>query len=347
MLVPATAVAVTPVSTFTEGTAAVPFSLLTPISTDLTTGPAGDQALSLTTDGSRQTDTAAAYSASLDLGRAGVDKEFLSISWNAHKIRGADIQISYSVNGGAWLPAVGGQGADLPSGTHGKTIAYRVAFVCADPTLSPVLYDISIEFGRWTGGPSHHPGDGSGTSHHGRSGQRHASGAYTYPGGGSGSGAPSSGAGGPGGGSGSGAGGSGTGGSGSGSLVAGASSSVAPLQTSGSADAAALPGPPSTSAQGPAQTVSGVPTVGAAQVAGTPLKEVSQPGSVGDATAARGTAADKTPFSFPIAMVVAVATVLAVFLLGPWPLVAHQMRCITGYDQRRARYRGPFRRLSN
>ena len=142
---PAPAAAANPVLTFFEGTLDAPFSLEQPLDPALTVGDGLDQQLRLVTP--LESDlpvTAAASSQALDFRRPTLEKEFLSLSWDAIKPHGTNLFISYSVDGAAWLPAVGGGGFDMPRGTHGRTIAYTVSMMSGDATVSPAVDYIVI-----------------------------------------------------------------------------------------------------------------------------------------------------------------------------------------------------------
>ena len=89
--------------------------------------------------------------------------------------------MSYSVNDRAWLPAVGEGGFEIPDGTHGKTIAFRVWMTTSDVAATPRFDDITVEWTRWKGKPTKPSGDGSGVSHRPDAGTDNGSGVYTYP----------------------------------------------------------------------------------------------------------------------------------------------------------------------
>ena len=340
-----------PVLTYTEGTAEIPFSFLA-LDPVLTTGTGVDQALQLVVPVARDLPfTAVATTRPLDFGRPAVAKEFLSFAWDAVKPRGTNLFISYSVDGGAWLPAVGGSGFDIPSGAHGKTIAYRVSLTTSDGQSTPVLDAVTIEYARWTGKPTEPPaGGGGGSSHQPGASHKPGSGSYTYPSSGSsaGTGGGSGPAGNSGGGSGAGGfgGGSGTGpgsGGASGSGTAGSTAGLAAATAAAASQAAvtpsvAVPSPPPSTPAGASQAVSGLPVDGQAPVTGVPFVPS---GSSAAGSDSQPVAAD-AGIHFPAGTVALILAVLAVMLFVPWLVLAARLRSITGYDGERARLRGPF-----
>lgn len=342
---PAPASAASLVLTFIEGTAEAPFSLEQPLDPALTVGEGPDQQLRLVTPITRDLPfTGVARSVPLDLGRPALEKEFLSLSWGADKPRGTNFFISYSVDGGAWLPAIGGSGFDIPSGTHGTTIAYGVSLTSGDPEESPALNDIVIEYARWSGRPTVPPDGGGGTSHKPQPDDKPGSGVYTYPdaGDGAASGGAGGGAGGGSSGSGTGSGGgSGTGhgegsGAGSGSSAAAATSAVS---EAAAVQPAAVPSPPTSSTSGTPQAVSGLPVDSQQAVTGV----VFEP--AGNALAAEPSgapAAAGAPSRLPIGPVALVIVSLVAMFFVPWLIAAARLRRITGYDFERARLSGPF-----
>jgi hypothetical protein len=337
---PAPAAAATPVLTFAEGTPEAPFSLQLPLDPALTVGDGPDQQLRLVTPiGPDLPVTAVARSVALDFGKPAQDKEFLSLSWSAVKPRGTNLFINYSVDGRAWLPAVGGNGFDIPRGTHGKTIAYGISMTSGDVSQSPVLDDIVIEYARWTGKPVVPPDGDGGTSHKPRPDHKPGSGTYTYPdAGGPADGGSSAGSGGNPGGSGSGTG----SGSSSGSGAGGGSSAL--VATSGVSDAAAaqpapIPSPPASAPSGAPQSVSGLPVDAGQTVSGVAFEAA---GSAFAADAGRTPAAAGEPGRLPIGPVVLVVAALAAMFFVPWLIAAARLRSITGYDFERARLFGPF-----
>ena len=124
--------------TYTEGLAFAPFSFRS-LDPSLTTGAAGDQRLQFVLPVNRDMPaTAIATTGPLDFGKPTQDKEFLSLAWGSTLPRGANLFLSYSVDGRAWLPAIGDLGFAIPDGTHGKTIAYRASLTTSDPQTSPI-----------------------------------------------------------------------------------------------------------------------------------------------------------------------------------------------------------------
>jgi hypothetical protein len=161
----ATTKTVTGVESLALGSPAAPFGFLEPLDPLLTLGDAGDQRLAFITPLATVPASALAKTAWLDLGQPGVNKEFLSLIWNAASDRAASYIVSYSVNGGAWLPAVGRGGFEIPDGTHGKTIAVRVWMTTSDANATPRFDDVTIEWTTWKGKPTKPGGDDSGPSH--------------------------------------------------------------------------------------------------------------------------------------------------------------------------------------
>ncbi len=259
------------VSTYTEGPGFAPWSFET-LDRSLTTGVANDQALEfvLPVDGDLPA-TSWATTTRLDLGKPGVDKEYLSLAWGATVPRGANVFVSYSVDGGAWLPAVGDLGFAIPDGTHGKTFAYRVTLTTSDALATPAVEFVTVESAKWTGEPTKPPsGDGDGSSHQPGASRKPGSGSYTYPPTGGSTAVPGSTSGGSYGGW------TGVSGGGSGGIGSG----TAPVRAAGRARAAAtparptaqepavettasasapVPSPPPSTPTGPSQGVSGLP----------------------------------------------------------------------------------------
>jgi hypothetical protein len=339
---PAPAAAANPVLTFVEGTLDAPFSLEQPLDPALTVGEGLDQQLRLVTplEGDLPV-TAAASSQALDFRRPTLDKEFLSLSWDAIKPRGTNLFISYSVDGGAWLPAVGGGGFDMPRGTHGRTIAYTVSMMSGDATVSPAVDDIVIEYARWVGKPTDPTGGGGGTSHKPQAEHKPGSGTYRYPdapGGAAGGGSGGSGSG-TGGGSGTGSGTGSGGGSGAGSGAGSSALSAASALTRTAAQRAAVPSPPASVPSGVPQSVSGLPVDAGQTVSGVALEPAGNAAVAGSASmrAAAGGSG-----RLPIGRVALVVAALAAMFFVPWLIAAAQLRRITGYEFERARLFGPF-----
>lgn len=321
--------------TFSEGGPGVPFSLALPLDPLVGTGPAEDQSIGVLADeGSTVEVTAAAESVRLDLGRPKLDKEFLTLMWTATKVRGTNLLVSYSVDGGAWLPAVGADGADLPAGTHGKTVAYRISFIIPPLYASPSVDDITVVYRRWTGKPLD-PGGGDDGDDEPKPGGKGDSGdgTYTFPGDNGGGSVAS------GGGSGEGTVGGGSG-VGTGGAVAGSAAAVA---ASASTAGAAVPVPavPESTGDGPAQTVNGVAVDPTGEVVGTPMVPDSSGGG-GPASSRAGQAVGGLFDSLPVGSILAAAATLGLLLFLPWLVVARSMRAIVGFDRERARRWGPF-----
>ncbi len=335
------------ISTYTEGLASAPFSFQS-LDPSLTAGPVGDQRLQfvLPVTGGMPA-TAVATTVPLDFGRPSLDKEFLSITWGSAVPRGANLFVSYSVDGRAWLPAIGSLGFDIPDGTHGRTIAYRASLTTSDPQSSPVLAFVTIEYTRWTGDPTKPPaGGGGGGSHQPGATHKPGSGSYTYPPTGGTAPGPSWSSGGTYGGASGGSGygtagsGAGTGGSGAGN-ASGSASPQQPVVQTAAQPSAQVPAPPASASSpaGPSQAVSGLPVdPGAPAVTGVPLETVSESGLAGgDApVAASGSS------SFPFGLVAAVSAALALLFFVPWLIGAAGLRRITGHDFEHARTLGPF-----
>jgi hypothetical protein len=344
-VLPASAAAANTVRTFAEGAPEAPFSFAQPLDPALTVGDAGDQQLSLTTPIERDLPlTVVARSVALDLGRSDLEKEFLSLSWGAAQPRGTNLFISYSVDGGAWLPAVGGGGFDIPRGTHGRTIAYGVSLTSGDAAVSPALDDIAIEYTRWTGKPTD-PSGGGGTSHTPQSDRKPGSGTYTYPdAGGDAAGVDPGGSGGSpgtGSGTGSGAGYAGASGAGTGS-VSSAAAATSALSEAVAAPPSSIPSPPAPSPSGAPESVSGLPVDAGQTISGTAFEPAGSAPAAGSAsTSAPAGPPGRVPFG-PIALVI---TALAAMFFVPWLVAAAQLRKVTGYDFERARLFGPFRPL--
>ena len=323
------------ISTYTEGVPGVPFSLL-PLDPALTAGDPGDQKLALVTPITGALPVAvSAQSLPLDLGQLSVDKEFLSLAWTATVPRGTSMLISYSVDRGAWLPAIGRStgGFDLPEATHGLAIAYRVTFISADSVATPSLDDIGIEYTRWTGKPTNPGGAGDGTSHKPHPGPTYATGSGTYRFSDTTGAATAGGSAGASAGSGSGGG----SGSGAGSISGAGSGSAAgtTVQTT-----SGVPAPPvQATTSGPSQAVSGVAVDGEQTITGTLMRP--QSGGTGASTMRPpGTAASRR--DIPYVGIAVGVLLLALILFIPWLVMAARLRRITGYDSHRARFYGPF-----
>lgn len=324
---PRTALAAETDRTYAQGIPGVPFQL--DAQSPLLQVAAGDDQLISLVPGFTAPVEATIWSAKLDLGQPGVGKEFLGLFWTETTGHGTYLEYFYSVNGGAWqaaVPAPGKSGVDLPQGTHGRTIAYKVVFGSGDPAASPSLDDITITWRLWHGKPS--PGGPSSDKNPGRprhSGGAQGSGVYTYPA------AASAGAGARAGSGGAGTGASGKGGSGTaGSLTGSAAAGAAPAPASQATPAAqpapgtAVPQPPVSQPVGPATAVSGLAAAGAS-VSGMRLQVVA--GSTATASLPGGGKSRQSRQLPLLGAGVAVAALLLV--LGPWLAMAADIRAVS------------------
>ena len=198
----------------------------------------------------------------LDCGKPALKKAFLRLTLKGATMQDAvelgSFALQYRVDGGAWRTGklFGGRTCDFPSGTAGKTLAFRVTFRSADRAHAPTLDSFSLQYTRATeggsgggGGGDAGPGANSGTG----------DGVYVFPAvSGTGTSGAGSGSGTQGYGSGSGTTGEGTGGAAAGAPAASAGAPIA--------------APPVTTAAGPQQSVSGVEVEGLEGVSGIPLK---------------------------------------------------------------------------
>ena len=332
------------VDSLTLGSPGVPFGFIEPLDPLVTLGDAGDQQLAFITPLATVPADALAKTGWLNLGQPGVDKEFLSLIWNADSDRAATYIVSYSVNGAAWLPAVGRGGFEIPDGTHGKTIAVRVWMTTSDVNATPRVDDITIEWTKWKGKPTKPGGDGSGVSHKPNAGHNSGSGVYTYPSADKAPAAaqPAQGTGGTGavsGSSGSGSSSASSGASGSGSGVAPAVAETAPEAVP--APASEVPAPPVMSTgEGDQAAVTGVLSDQGQQVSGVPYVPSGEVGAAGAGGTPPGGA--KGGLNVPVLLVTTVAAVLGVVLFVPWLVTAASLRNLTGYSESRARTQGPF-----
>jgi hypothetical protein len=328
------------VDSLTLGSPGVPFGFVEPLNPLVTLGDVGDQQLAFVTPLATVPADALAKTTWLDLGQPGVDKEFLSLIWNADSDRAATYIVSYSVNGAAWLPAVGRGSFEIPDGTHGKTIAVRVWMTTSDVNATPRIDDITIEWTKWKGKPTKPGGDGSGVSHKPNAGHNSGSGVYTYP---SADKAPApappaQGTGGTG--SGSGSSGVAPGSTGSGSGVAPAVADAAP-ETVAPAPASEVPAPPVMSTgEGDQTAVTGVLSDQGQQVSGVPYVPAGEVGAADAGGTPPGGA--KGGLNVPVLLVTTVAAVLGIVLFVPWLVTAASLRNLTGFSESRARAQGPF-----
>ena len=330
------------VKSTTLGTPGVPFDFVEPLDPLLSIGAPGDQQLTFITPVSVTVPVeATAQTAQLDLGKPGLDKEFLSLIWNAGSDRVAYYIVSYSVNGGAWLPAVGRGGIEIPDGTHGKTIAFRIWMTTSDAEATPSFDDITVEWARWKGKPVKPTGDGSGVSHKPDAGTNDGSGVYTYP---SAEKAPAQTPAQSGGGTGSSAGTGGTSsgatGGGSGSGVAATAADAAP-EVVAPAAASEVPAPPVMSTgEGDPTAVTGVLSNQGQQVSGVPYVPSGEISAAGAGGMPPGGA--DGGLNVPVLLILSVVVVLGVVLFVPWLVTAASLRELTGYSKRCAHAGGPF-----
>jgi len=323
------------------GTPGVTFGFQEPINPLLTIGDAADEQLAFITPLATVPSEALAKTAWMNLGKPGVDKEFLDFIWNADGTKSAAYILSYSVDGQAWLNAGSSGGYDLPESTHGKTIAIRVWMTTSDPSATPRFDDITIEWKKWNGKPTKPAGDGSGPSHKPNAGHNNGSGVYTYPSAGKAPAqAPAPGTGGSGAGAGTGGTSSGASGGGTGSGVAAATANTAPAAAAPAA-AGEVPAPPvMSSGEGAPTAVTGVLSDQGQQVSGVPYVPSNEGGAAGSGGTPPGGA--KGGLNVPLLLISIVVVVLGVVLFVPWLFAAASLRQITGYDEKRARAGGPF-----
>lgn len=266
-----------------------------------------------------------AESPPLDAGPAGKAKAFQSLTWQGDTgPAGTRIAVDYRVDDGPWRACVFTSGLrrfDFPAGTVGKTIRYRVTLGTADRGRTPVLDAVVIQAIKpKTGGAGGGGGGAAGGS--GNSGQ---TGTYTYPPaaqGGTGTSGTGTGSGTHGAGSGAGVSGSGSGASGAG---AGASAAAGPPDV-----------PVDSVGSGPAHPVQGFEVQGEEGVSGVPLRAEK---------GAQAPAPERPGAPVPLlALAVAGLVVVAAFF-GPWPVVAAELRRLTGFDHTRPTGTFPFRLL--
>lgn len=336
--------AATDVKSTTLGTPGVSFGFVEPLEPLLSIGDPGDEQLTFVTPLATVPADALAKTAWLNLGQPGLDKEFLSLIWNADSDRGAAYIVSYSVNGAAWLSAVGHGAFEIPDGTHGKTIAIRVWMTTSDANATTRFGDITIEWTTWKGKPTKPTGDGSGVSHKPDASTNGGSGVYTYPSAGKAPAqAPAQSAGGSGSSAGTGGSLSGAsgGGSGNGSGVA-AAAAVTATEAAAPAPASEVPAPPVMSTgEGDPTAVTGVAANQEQQVSGVPYVPSGGVSSAGSGGTPPGGA--DGGLNVPVLLISSLVVVLGVVLFVPWLFTAASMREITGYNAHRARAGGPFR----
>lgn len=266
-----------------------------------------------------------AVSTPLDCGQPGVTKAFVSLTWQGDTgPSGTKVAFDYRLDDGAWRACTFKSGLrrlDFPAGSVGKTIAYRVTLSTNDHGHTPALDAVVIQSTKAsTGGAG--GGGGGNAADGGNAGQ---SGTYTYPPtaqGGTGASGTGTGSGGYASGSGSGSTGAGTAstGAGSGTSVAESSADV-PVQSTGS---------------GALEDVQGYEVQGEEGVSGVPLRA---------AEGAQAPEPERPGPPVPWPALVAAALVVAAAFFIPWPIVAADLRRLTGFDHTRPARSLPFRPL--
>jgi hypothetical protein len=269
--------------------------------------------------------TATATSSPLTCGYPRMVKAFDRIKIQREALpAGSGITLWYSVDGGKKFvkgrPSGDGLNIDLPAGTAGRSLTYRVTLASRDLLTTPSLEGLVIHFTQATTGGGGGGGGGSGGT--GNSGQ---SSTYTYPStapGGTGVSGTGTGSGSYGTGSGAGNSGTGAGSTGSGAGGAPAASSVdVPVESTGS---------------GPPQQVQGLEVQGEEGVSGVPLR--AAPG-------AQAPEPERPGPPVPALALVAAGLVVAAAFFVPWPFVAAHMRWFTGFDHTNPARSVPFRPL--
>jgi hypothetical protein len=264
-------------------------------------------------------------SRSLDCGEPDMLKAFSRLKIQASsQPAGTSFTLWYRVDGEEFRVArisSDGRNVNLPGGTSGKRIAYRVRLESGDPWRTPVFDGLTIHFSKASTGGS----GGGGGGAEGGSGNSGQAGTYSYPPaaeGGTGTSGTGSGSGSYGTGTGSGTSGAGSGSSASGSGSSAVAASVdVPVQSTGS---------------GAAQPVEGLEVRGQEGVSGVPLR--AEEGAQAPGPERAGT-------SVPVLALAAAGLLVAAAFFMPWPLVAAQMRRITDFDHTRRGRVPPFRPL--
>jgi hypothetical protein len=263
----------------------------------------------------------------LDCGHPGVDKAFVSLTWDGDTgaVGTKVARVEYKLDNGPWRPCKfrsGFRRYNFPGGVHGVTIAYRVTLTTSDPSVTPTLDSITIQSYKAKVGDS---SDGGGGDKPGGSGNSGQSGVYTYPQtaqGGTGTSGTGTGSGSYGTGSGSGTSGVGTGSSGAGAgTTTEAQALDVPLQSTGS---------------GSAQAVQGYEVQGEEGVSGVPLRAEE---------GAQAAEPERPGPPVPVLALIGAGLVVAAAFFIPWPFVAAHMRRITGFDHTRPARFLPFRPL--
>lgn len=271
---------------------------------------------------------ATAESAPLDGGQPRVDKAFRSLTWSGYagapSVPGTKITLSYRLDDGPWLSCGftgGSRRYDFKAGSHGYAICYRATLsTTRNRGITPTLDSVSIQ---WTEAKAGGAGGGGGGDEPGGSGNSGQSGTYTYPPtaqGGTGSS-----------GTGTGAGGSGNG-SGAGTYGAGTSSSG--VASSGDiSEASSIDVPVESTGSGEAQPVQGYQVQGEEGVSGVPLRAEEGP---------QAPAPERPGPPVPVLALVGAGLFAAAAFFVPWPIVAAQLRRLTGFDHTRPAHHPPY-----
>ena len=332
-----------PVRTFQQGTPGAPFqsNAQSPL---IQVSDGDDQVIELV-PGFSVPVAASVWSADLDLG-TGAGRSLLGISWS--QLTGPDTSVTsaYSIDRRPWQECSGEAGFDLPEGTHGKTIAYRITLESTVAGLAPSVDDVTIAWRDWQGKPADSD-DGNDTDQKPPqdSGTTHGSGTYTYPdtsnGGSAGTSAGTNAA--TGSGTGDGPGGPDSSGSASGGGVPTSGGAQDAAGSSAQPAGQKAPAPPPSQPVGPPTSVVGLPADSPA-VTGMRLEAIGGVAAGADpAGAGRGDDGWHPPL---VGTGVAVGALLLLFV--PWLSMASDMRSIS--DPRRwsrsraARLPGPTTR---
>jgi hypothetical protein len=91
--------------------------------------------------------SATVRTAPIDLGMSGTLKEFLGLHWQASGLSSADsLTISYRIDNHAWRPVTGHDSMQLPAGTAGRSITFRVALSSKNSMVTPVLSGLTVSY---------------------------------------------------------------------------------------------------------------------------------------------------------------------------------------------------------
>lgn len=91
--------------------------------------------------------SATVQTAPIDLGMSGTLKEFLGLHWQASGLSSAgSLTISYRVDNHAWRPATGHDSMQLPAGTTGRSITFRIALSSKNSMVTPVLSGLAVSY---------------------------------------------------------------------------------------------------------------------------------------------------------------------------------------------------------